>query len=500
MKKFFSSEKGKRLLIGLGLVALALILGFLLQGVLLESGVRWKQAIFFLVVTGTGIGGLLYIFFDRKGLLIGYGVFFYISLIILLSGTVTGIVGVLFALPIIVGPALLNYFAKKKSTRIVGKPHKSARNEPNSITRPAWLQMQSEHAPLLVAKRASGTIYQVFLHNENLLFYKVGTFFRDLDEHNLKQPDNLPELGKDDFLVAIKDVTALRFHEIYSDDDPFDLGINIYSKQKRHFLLTIKENGGTQVANLLRECIPQKLQQQKNSKPHFIPSLNRRKRGMMRKVYFVVCAFALFVGLAFSFMRVPYRLFAWFALFPTPIFLLMHILYPNEVTLAEDKRFAHGRVMVFYALLLSAMPLMIRSFSDFNIQSYGKLLAYSGILLVILVTLTYKTSEECRIRKGQLVGLALILGVYCVSSVCMLNALLDFSPAQEQPALVQEMTISRGKNLDTYYLDVMTPDKRSHHFRVAEYLFDETQVGGTVNILSYQGAFGIPFIQVEETP
>ena len=66
MKGFFSSEKGKRLLIGLGLVALALILGFLLQGVLLDSGVRWKQAIFFLVVSGTGIGGLLYIFFARK--------------------------------------------------------------------------------------------------------------------------------------------------------------------------------------------------------------------------------------------------------------------------------------------------------------------------------------------------------------------------------------------------------------------------------------------------
>ena len=337
MKKFFSSEKGKRLLIGLGLVAAAMTLGYFLQGALLESGVRWKQAIFFLVVSGTGIGGLLYILFARKGLLIGYGIFFYISLIILLSGTVTGVVGILLALPIVVGPALLNYFAKKKSTGIVGKPHKSAKNEPNSITCPAWLQTQSENTPLLVAKRASGTIYQVFLQNENLLFYKVGTFFRDLDEQNLKQPDNLPELGKDDFHVDIKDVTALRFHEIYSDDDPFDLGINIYCKQKRHFLLTIKENGGLKVANLLRGCIPQKLQQETNSKPHFIPSLNRRKRDMMRKVYFGVCAFALFVGLAFAFTKVPYRLFAWFALFPTPIFLLMHILYPNEVTLAEDE-------------------------------------------------------------------------------------------------------------------------------------------------------------------
>lgn len=156
--------------------------------------------------------------------------------------------------------------------------------------------------------------------------------------------------------------------------------------------------------------------------------------------------------------------------------------------------------MVFYALLLSVMPLMIRSFSDFNILSYGKLFAYSGILLAILVILIYKTSKECRIRKGQLVGVALILGIYSVSSVCMLNALLDFYPVQEQPAVVQEMIISRGKNLDTYYLDVMTSDKQNYHLRVAEYLYDETQVGGTVNILFFQGAFGIPFTQVDETP
>lgn len=501
MKGFFSSEKGKRLLIGLGLVALALILGFLLQGVLLDSGVRWKQAIFFLVVPGTGIGGLLYIFFARKGLLIGYGIFLYLSLIILISGTVTGIVGILLALPIVLGPALLNYFAKKKKTAgLFEKPRKPARNRPNSITCNAWSQMQTENAPLLVAKRASGNIYQVFLRNKDLLFYKVGTFFRDLDVQNLKQQDNLPELGKEDFIVVIEDVTALRFHEIYSDEDPFDLWINIYCKRKRHFLLTIRANGGSKVEQLLRECIPKKLQQERNSKPHFIPSLNHRRRVMMRKVYFGVCAFALIVGLPFTFMNVPYRLFAWLALLPTPLFFLMHILYPNEVTLAEDKRFAHGRVMVFFAFLLSVMPLMIRSFSDFNLLSYGKLLAYSGILVAILVFLTYKTSEECRIRKGQLIGVALILGVYCVSSLCMLNALLDFYPVQEQPASVQEMTISRGKNMDTYYLDVTTADNKSFNLRVPEYIYDETQVGSTVNVLYFQGAFNIPFIQVDETP
>ena len=116
------------------------------------------------------------------------------------------------------------------------------------------------------------------------------------------------------------------------------------------------------------------------------------------------------------------------------------------------------------------------------------------------MVLIYRTSEECRIRKGQFIGQALIWGVYCVSAVCMLNALLDFYPVQEQPAIVQNMTISKGKNLDTYYLDVTTADNKAYNFRVPEYIYDETQVGETVNILFYQGAFDIPYAKVEEIP
>ena len=190
MKKFFSSDKGKRVLIGLGLLALAMTLGYFLQSKLLESGMRWKQAIFFLVVSGTGIGGILYIFLARKGLMIGYGIFFYIALILILSTIVSGAASMLLALPIIVGPAFINYFAKKrKSSGILAKPRRSSKPSSNQISYTSLQKTLKEKAPLLVAKRASGTIYQMFLQNENLLFYKVGTFFQDLTEQNLKQQD-----------------------------------------------------------------------------------------------------------------------------------------------------------------------------------------------------------------------------------------------------------------------------------------------------------------------
>ncbi|PKL41924.1 MAG: hypothetical protein CVV04_06805 [Firmicutes bacterium HGW-Firmicutes-9] len=501
MKKFFSSDKGKRVLIGLGLLALAMTLGYSLQSTLLESGVRWKQAIFFLVVSGTGISGILYIFLARKGLMIGYGIFLYIAIILFFSSIDAGFTSILWALPLIIGPALVNYFAKKKNTSgKIAKKCKSTNKKPNRITGESWSQTKMENAPLLVAKRSSGSIFQVFDLNETLLFYKVGSFFKDIDEKNLKQLENLPQLGKDDFSIDIDNVTALRFHELYSDYDPFDLGINIYTKQKRHFFVTVKANCGERLQQLLQNRIPQKAQQVKSTEPHFVPTLNPRRRKIMRNVYLLVCAFAMVVGLAWSFLEVPYRLIAWLALLPTPLFLLMHYFYPNEVTLAEDKRFAHNRVMVFFALLVSEIPLMIRSYSDFNFQKPGRLILISGLLLVLLLIQAYITSEECRIRKGQLIGLAFILGVYCMSAVSLLNALLDKTPLQEKPAIVQEMRISSGKNQDFYYLDVFTSDQHEYEFRVASYLYERTQIGDTVNVLFYQGAFDIPYAEVEEIP
>ena len=87
-----------------------------------------------------------------------------------------------------------------------------------------------------------------------------------------------------------------------------------------------------------------------------------------------------------------------------------------------------------------------------------------------------------------------------MSAVSLLNALLDKTPLQEKPAIVQEMRISSGKNQDFYYLDVFTSDQHEYEFRVASYLYERTQIGDTVNVLFYQGAFDIPYAEVEEIP
>lgn len=499
MKKFFSSDKGKRVLIGLGLLALAMTLGYFLQGVLLESGVRWKQAIFFLVVTGTGIGGILYIFLARKGLMIGYGIFLYISIMIALSSIHLGLVGILLALPVIVGPSLISHHFTRKRTGGVNRSSNEKSYPQIQEEQAAWAQMQSENAALLVAKKSNGVIYQLFCQEGKLLFYKVGSFFRDLDIQNLKSEDNLPPLGKDDFKIILKDVTTLRFHDVYSDTNPFDLEISIYTWEKRYYLSAILSGSGTKLEQFLREKIPANVQQERKSVPHFIPSLNRKRRDIMRKVYFGICAFATIVGLAWLFLDVPYQLFAWLALLPTPMLLLLHYLFPNEVTLAEEKKFAHGRIMIFFPMLLTVVPLLFRTNIDFDVIEQGKLFLVAGILLIMLIGQAYFTSKECRIRKIQLAVLAFILAGYCMCSVAITNLLLDQTPPVEKSATVLDKDVVGGRS-SSCYLDVITEDMLDYSLKVDLWLFCKTEVGDSVLILFYKGAFDIPYAQIEDIP
>jgi len=500
MKKFLSSEKGKRVLIGLGLLAVAITLGFFLQGVLLDSGVRWKQAIFFVVVTGTGIGGILYIFLARKGLLIGYGIFLYIAIMIALSSIHLGLVGILLALPVIVGPSLLkHYITRKKKTDGSKRSNNETSYQQIQEDQAAWAQMQSENAALLVAKKSNGVIYQLFCQDGKLLFYKVGSFFRDLDIQKLKREDNLPPLGKDDFKIILKDVTTLRFHDVYSDTNPFDLEISIITWEKRYFLTAILAEGGTKLEQFLREKIPPNAQLERKTVSHFIPSLNRKRRDILRKTYIGVCAFATIVGLAWFFLDVPYRLFAWLALLPTPMLLLLHYLFPNEVTLAEEKKFAHGRIMIFLPMLLTVMPLLFRTNVDFDVLEQGKLFLIAGILLIMLIGQAYFTSKECRIRKIQLAVLAFILAGYCICSVAITNLLLDQTPPVEKSATVLDKDVVGGRS-SSYYLDVKTEDMLDYSLKVDLWLFRKTDVGDSVLILFYKGAFDIPYAVIEELP
>ena len=498
MKKFLSSVAGKRVMIGLGMLALAIAAGVTLSGPLLVSGVPWKRALFFLLVLGTGVSGVLLMLFGRKGLLFGYGGFLGIALFLILPDDWKRYFLFTGLLCAVIVPIAVKYMKMHKAVSQRAVPARKAKTiQKQHEENQAWLMLPMENKPLLVAKKATGIIYQVFFQEDSFLLYKVGSFFHDLTEENLLKQDALPELSKNDIKILVKDVTMLRFYEVYSDNDPFDTQISIYTRQKRYFLSAIEMAGGKQLEQLLREKISPNVQMEKRSKPHFIPSLNRERRKLMKKVYYGICAFAAIVELAWLFLDVPYGLFAWLSLLPTPMLLMLHYLFPNEVTLAEEKKFAHGRTMIIFPTMLTVLPLIFRMNIDYSFLSQGKLFLITCIFTLMLIVQAFFTSKECRMRKIQLVGLAFMLFVYSFSAIGLSNALLDRTPPVEKNAIVQKLHVTSTRSSISYYFDVETEDKQDYTLEVGYGIYDQTETGDIVLVYFYQGAFDIAYTQVE---
>ena len=497
MKKFLSSEKGKRVIIGLLMIGGAIVAGFILQKSLLESGVRWKQAVFFLLVTGTGISGLLYLFLGRKGLLYGYGALCAISMFIALSDSWKRYFSFAFFLGIIAGPSIVKHWKNRKKVPRKAAQERKFEAKPKCEEQQKWPEFHMANMPQLACKKSNGTIYQVFFRNGAFLFYKAGSIYHEFSESKLIREETLPELGKDDFAIQAEEVTSLRFHEVYSDNDPFDTDISIYTRRKRYFLSAITMSGGEELHKLLCENIKQSAQDERKIKTHFIPAINKERRRLIRKIYHGICAFATVVALAWLFLDVPYQLFAWLSLLSTPMLLLLHFLFPNEVTLADEKKYAHGRTMIIFPTMLTVIPLIFRMDVDYFVLSQGKLFLIACIITLALTLQAFFTSKECRMRKIQLLALAFILFVYSFSAVGLTNELLDRTPPVEQNAIVQKMHLTSTRSSTSYYFDVETEDKQNYTLGVGNKIYHQTEVGDLVRVYFYQGAFNISYTQVE---
>lgn len=498
MKKFFSSDKGKRVLIGLGLLALAMTLGYFLQSTLLESGVRWKQAIFFLVVSGTGISGILYIFLARKGLLIGYGVIFTLALLLVLPDDWKRIYIALGTVAAIATPTIKQIIKKRKNR------HVSSTSSPHAYgIRPMRVErinraQEMKNAPVFARHTANGNMYQVFIRDGEFLFYKVSSVWKETREEDLIHAEHLPSMKKGDFSFIAKDITWLRFRELEEDNNPFDQEISIHVKKRRYYLSTIESAGGAKLEQLLREQAPKDVVDERKQKRRYIPSPQLKRKRILERIYLGISAVAMLVDVAWMLLDVPYRLFAWIAILPTPLLFLMYFLFPNEVAIGESKAIAHGRVMILMGLLLSGIIPFFRTEADFNFLQEGRYYLIVCVVALLSVIQAILSSPESRIRKSQLLIIGFISFYYFAGALGQVNFLLDQTAPHESYAVVTKMDIhSSAKSRTHYVLDVVTNQNETYSLEVAKSFYQETEVGETVEVLVYDGAFGIPYAEIE---
>jgi len=499
MKKFFTSAVGKRVLIGLGMIAIGVVLWFVTERIF-GSELAWQRGIQIIASIGTGVAGLLFMAASWSGLLWGYGWILFLVLPQSLPDPWDGYFTAGSLLILIAGPTLYSYYKKKKKKLDKASAKIAEKKEHAKRVADRTKEESADDFYLLVQRTTNGAYYQGMQKDGELFFFKLGPKW---DEENQKRIESgeEPVLKHGDFSIPVNEITKLCIREEQQDDDsPFDSFFSIYVKNKHYHLAANFAENGARLERYLREHAPKEAQDERRTKPRFVPSVNQRRRKIIKSIYLALCALALLAGLAWLFLDVPYELFGWLTLLPFPALMTLYCLFPNEITITENKAAAHGRVVASSTIYVFSIVPLLRFLMDFNILAWGRYWIVVGVLLLGLLLPVFFCSEECQKQKLLLLGVAFALLVYLAGATGEVNYLLDREQPVKFNGVVTDMHVSTGSDSpDRYYLEVKTSD-RPYDLMVGETMYNETIVGDNVHVLVYPGALDIPYAEVEDLP
>lgn len=158
------------------------------------------------------------------------------------------------------------------------------------------------------------------------------------------------------------------------------------------------------------------------------------------------------------------------------------------------------------ALFLTTGALGLRILFDFEILSFGNAWTPTLIFSALLFGLIFIRSEELKIKNfSSLLSSLLsfvIISLYIFTSILMLNYLLDGSSASVYKSpVVKKKTSTRNNN----YRLIVEPDWSMHNIdekevtvTVTKNFFHRIEIGDTVFVELYSGAFNIPWFDIDE--
>lgn len=201
------------------------------------------------------------------------------------------------------------------------------------------------------------------------------------------------------------------------------------------------------------------------------------------------------IALPWMFLDVPYKLFSALSLLPFPVTLATICLFPDDISLDENKhKKAGGRVEFFMPLIFSGFAPALRTLFDFNFLTWKPFLIYSSILLVLIAVLLLVYYKELRHRIGYLLAILFTCIFFCIGAIGQFNYLLDTSGPQRQSAIVTDMHISTSsKSPDRYVLTVITLSGTEMELQTSKEHYNSLSVGDHVTVYIKEGGLGIPY-------
>lgn len=203
MKKFLHSKFGKQLLVGLPMIVLAVVLGFVLEPLHQKHEIEsFGWFIWCVAVLGTGLAGFFACLCGLWGLCVGY-------LVVLAKAALNlpSPLNFCIALPCCAIMLVAYFFYTSKRKKEAAAEKAELEEASGAATLP--VTPQNLDAVSVIARRTvEGSFYQLLYRSGKLLCYRVGNELRGPDPEkllDLSQP--LPPLGKKDFSIPVSEVT-----------------------------------------------------------------------------------------------------------------------------------------------------------------------------------------------------------------------------------------------------------------------------------------------------
>lgn len=189
--------------------------------------------------------------------------------------------------------------------------------------------------------------------------------------------------------------------------------------------------------------------------------------------------------------------FSYIIQFAIPIIGIILIYCFDLIKLISNpKKSIYSSILIGF--ILPCVYLLLRSFK-FHILSHDNIWLPIGIIFSIMFSLLYFKGINKSIKSvnGQVIGMLIISFLYGFGSAMIINCVFDKSKETIYNAKVIDQHISRGKNT-SYYLKLSTwgPQKKIKNETVSKKMYDQTNIGDTVNVKYKQGFLNTPWFVI----